>query len=327
MLATHFYNRLRRRYVTLFGTIFNDITFIRYNSAFTQEIERMKVPIAFAPKERWMLKLQGDPGLTRGTQISLPRMSFNVVSTMYDPTRKHQSTQHMPTISGIRNTQYVGVPYDMVFELSIMTRNIDDADQIVEQIIPMFNPDYTASVNLMTSMGYIKDIPVILNDVQSEIDWEGDFETMRSVVYTLTFTMKVNFWGPINTAKIIRKVYANTYLDSSLSKGGYITKMNVSGTGRIRLDDVVYQGGSTIAATAAGTVLYVNASNTIIEIGGTQGNFITNSTLHFASTNASYNLVSFVAEPRKVVSITVVPNPIDAEPEDDFGYTVVQTEY
>jgi len=327
MLATHFYNRLRRKYVTLFGSLFNDITFIRYNSAFTAELERMKVPIAYAPKERWMMKLKADPDLTKSTQISLPRLSFNVISTMYDPSRKQQSTQHMPTVSGLRNSQYVGVPYDIVFELSVMTRNIDDADQIVEQIIPMFNPDYSASVNLMTSMGFIKDIPVILNDVQSEIDWEGDFETTRNVVYTLTFTMKVYFWGPINTAKIIRKVYANTYLDSRLSAGGYISKMNVSGNGKIRIDDVVYQGDSTLSASAAGTILYVNASNTIIEIGGTQGNFITNSVIHFASTNAAYNLVSFVAAPRQVVSIKVVPDPINAEPEDDYGYTVTQTEY
>lgn len=327
MLASHFYNRLKRKYITLFGSIFNNITFIRYNSAFTTEIERITVPIAFSPKERWLMKLQSDPTLTKSTQISLPRMSFNVISMMYDPMRKQQSLLHMPSLAGVRNSQYVGVPYDLTFELSVMTRNIDDGNQIVEQILPMFNPDYSASVNLMTTMGYIKDIPIILNDVQEDIDWEGDFEEMRNVVHTLTFTMKVYFWGPINTAKIIRKVYANTYLDGSLSAGGSISKMNVSGNGRIKMEDIAFQGDSISTATAAGTVLNVNASNTVIVIGGTQGNFQTNDTIHFASTNAAYNLVSFDATPRLAVSIKIVPDPIDAEPEDDYGYSVTQTEY
>ena len=327
MLASHFYNRLKRKYITLFGSIFNDITFIRYNSAFTTEIERIKVPIAYSPKEKWLMKLQSDPELTKSTQIAMPRMAFNVISMNYDPSRKQQSLLHMPSLAGVRNSQYVGVPYDLTFELNILTRSIDDGDQIVEQILPMFNPDYTPTVNLMTTMGYLKDIPVILNDVTQEIDWEGDFDTMRNVVNTLTFTMKVYFWGPINTAKIIRKVFANTYLDGSLSAGGSISKMNISGKSRIKMEDVVFQGDSVQTATAAGTVLSINDSNTVIVIGGTQGNFITNSIIHFASTNAAYNLVSFDATPRKAVSIKIEPNPIDAEPEDDFGYSITQTEY
>lgn len=327
ILSTHFYNRLKRKYVTLFGSLFNDITFIRYNSAYTTEIERIKVPIAFAPKEKWMVKLRQDPDLVNSTQISLPRMSFNVTSMMYDPSRKQQSLLKMPTVAGIRNSQYVGVPYDIIFELSIMTRNLEDGDQIMEQILPMFNPDYTASTNLMTSMGYIRDIPIILNDVQQELEWEDDFETTRSVINSFTFTMKVDFWGPINTGKIIRKVYANTYIDTALTSAGNISKMNISGNGKIRIEDVAYQGDSIKTATAAGIVLYVNTTNTVIEIGATQGNFLTNNTIRLASTNAAYNLVSFDAAPRKVVNITVVPDPINAEPEDDYGYSTYTTEY
>ena len=327
MLSTHFYNRLRRKYITLFGTIFNDITFKRYNSDYTSEIERIKVPIAFAPKEKWLAKLRGDPDLVKSTAISLPRMSFNVISMIYDPSRKQVSLLKMPTPSGLRNSQYVGVPYDLTFELAIYTRNIDDGDQIVEQILPMFNPDYTASTNLMTSMGYIKDIPLILNDVHQDIDYEGDFESFRNVVYTLTFTMKVHFWGPINTAKIIRKVYANVYIDKALSAGGAITKMNVTGNGVFRLDDVIYQGDSVLTAKAAGQLMYVNASNTQITIGGVQGQFHTGEVIRAASTNALYTLVSFDATPRQVVSIKIEPDPINAEPENDYGYTTVITEY
>lgn len=326
-MNTHFYNRLKRKYISLFGSVFNDITFIRYNSAFTTEIERMKVPITYSPKEKFMVRLAQDPDLHKSTQISLPVMGFNLISMVYDPSRKQMSLLKMPQEAGLRNSQYVGVPYDLTFELAIFTRNIDDGNQIVEQILPMFNPEYNAAVNLLSSMGYIKDIPLILNDVQEQIDYEGDFESFRTVINTMTFTMKVYFWGPISTAKIIRKVYANTYLDPSITSGGYISKMNISGNGTIKLEDVAYQGETVRTATAAGIVLSVNASNTKIEIGGTQGQFVTNSTIRLASTNASYNLVSFDATPRQIVSIKIEPDPIDAEPEDDYGYTTTITEY
>lgn len=325
-MNTHFYHKLKRKYVTLFGSIFNDITFIRSKSD-GSEIERMKVPIVFAPKEKFMIRLSQDPNLEKSTQVSLPVMSFNITNMIYDPSRKGQSLTKNPSIGNARNSQYSGVPYDINFELTIFTRNIDDGNQIVEQILPMFNPDYNASVNLMSSMGFIKDIPVILNDVNEEIDYEGDFDSFRIVTNTLNFTMKVHFYGPINTAKIIRKVYANTYLDPSLSAGGYLSKMNISGNGTIVIDDVVFQGSSVEYATAAGIVMTKNAANTKLEVGAVQGNFQVGDLIHFASTNASYNLVSFDASPRQVVSIRVVPDPINANSWDDFGYTVGITEF
>lgn len=327
MITEHFYNRLKRKYITLFGSLFNNVTFIRYNSAYTTEIERIKVPIAFSPKEKWLTLLKQDPDKTRSTGISLPRMAFNNTSMIYDPSRKQSSLQRMPSVAGVRNSQYVGVPYDLTFELNIMTRNIEDGDQIVEQILPMFNPDYNATMNVTTAMGYLKDIPIVLNDVNQEIDWEGDMETPRSVINTLTFTMKVYFWGPVSSAKIIRKVYANTFLDPSITSGGYISKLNISGVGKIRIDDVVYQGNSISEAKCAGTILYVNASNTQMTIAGVQGQFATNTPLHFASTNAAYNLVSFDAKPHQLVSIKIEPDPINSEPEDDYGYTTTITEY
>ncbi len=325
-MNTHFYHKLKRKYVTLFGSIFNDLTFIRYKSD-GSEIERMKVPIVFSPKEKYMVRLAQDPELQKSIQVSLPLMSFNITNMIYDPSRKTISLTKNPSIGNVRNSQYTGVPYDINFELVIYTRNIDDGNQIVEQILPMFNPDYAASVNLISSMGFIRDIPVILNDVSEEIDYEGDFDSFRVVTNTLSFTMKVHFYGPVSTAKIIRKVYANTYLDAALSAGGYLSKMNISGTGTISLDDVVFQGNSAEYATAAGIVMTKNQSNTKIEVGAVQGNFQVGDLLHFASTNASYNLVSFDATPRQVVSIKVVPDPVNANTDDDFGYTVGITEF
>lgn len=325
-MNTHFYHKLKRKYVTLFGSIFNDITFIRYKTD-GSEIERMKVPIVFAPREKFMVRLAQDPTLEKSTQLSLPVMSFNITNMMYDPSRKAQSLTKNPSANGIRNTQYRGVPYDITFELTIITRNIDDGNQIVEQILPMFNPDYNASLNIVSSMGYIRDIPVILNDVSEEIDYEGDFDSFRSVINTLTFTMKVDFYGPVSTAKIIKKVYANTYLDAALSAGGYISKMNISGSGEIALDDVVYQGDSLQTASAAGIILSVNQANTKLEVGGVQGNFVANQVLHMTSTNAHYTLVSFDATPRQIISIKTVPDPINANTWDDYGYTQTITEY
>lgn len=326
MFESHFYHRLKRKYVSLFGSIFNDMTYIKYNSDFTQEIERIKIPIAYAPKEKFMVRLAQDPDLTRSIQVSLPRMSFECTNMMYDTTRAQIKNLKMPNTVGLRNTQYIGVPYDLTFELNIFVKNIDDGNQIVEQILPKFTPDYTPSVNLIPSMGYTKDIPIILTDMSENIDYEGDFETFRTVVWTLVFTMKAYFFGPVNDAKIIRKVYANTYLDPSIV-AGYITKMNVTGNGTFKMEDVAYQGPSISTATAAGIVMHFDDTNNILKLGAVQGQFQVGETIRGASTNAAYTLTSFDATPRQLVSIIVEPDSINADPEDDYGYSVTITEY
>jgi len=326
----YFYYQLTRKYVILFGNMFNNISLIRKNKTSGVEIERFKVPIIYAPKEKYYARLQSDPDLQRELQISLPRMSFEMMSISYDPSRKQNSllrTSKADTATGA-SSQYMGVPYDLNFELNLYTRNIDDGTHIIEQILPYFNPDYTVSINSIPEMGFLKDIPIILNTVSNSIEHEGNFDAVRFVTWKLDFTIKANYYGPISTPKIIRKVDVNIYNDPSV-KAGYITRINLSNSnnGTFKLDDIIYQGNNYQTATAYGKVISWDRNLMYLTVGETQGQFKVNNTIRAVSTNATYNIASFDATPLKLVNIHTVPNPIDAEPTDDFGYTTTIVEW
>ena len=328
----HFYHQLMRKYVTLFGNIFNEITLKRYNKAHTTEISRIAVPIVYSPKEKYIYALLQDPDKNTQINLTLPAMAFEMTNISYDNTRKQNSL--IRNINGTSSTaaasQYMGVPYDIGFALSIYARNNDDAMQIVEQILPIFNPSLTVSVNLLSELGITRDIPVILNSVDQNIEYEGNFETSRYVMWTLNFTMKAFFFGPISTAKIIKTAYANTYLDPALATG-YILKVNLgTGSGDYKLEDVVYQGRSIAEASAAGIVVdysEANTNNKTLRIGGVQGVFEINANIHAASTNAVYRLSSFDVTPIKLVSYKVSVNPLTANIGDDYGFTETTIEY
>jgi hypothetical protein len=325
-----FYFQLTRKYVVAFGTLFNNIALIRRNRESGTEIERFKVPIQYAHKEKYFTRLNADPDLFKSIQIALPRMSFELTGMTYDPSRKQNSllrTSKANTATRV-SSQYMGVPYDLEFELNIYTRNVDDGTHIIEQILPYFNPDYTVTVNVIPEIGFLKDVPVILNSVTSSVEYEGNFESVRYVTWRLTFTMKANYYGPISTPTIIREIDTNIYNDPSL-KAGYIIRINTdSGNGgTFNTEDFVYQGDSYQTATAIAQVISWNANTQHLSIGGAQGQFKVNNTIRAVSTNAAYNLVSFDASPLKLTNINIVPDPIDAEPEDDYGYTITISEF
>lgn len=326
----HFYFNLTRKYVVIFGNMFNSITLKKKNRDSNGEIERFKVPITYAPKEKYYTRLQSDPDLEKEVQNILPRMSFEITGIGYDAGRKQNSLLRNPVANNatVVNSQYMGVPYDINFELSIYTRNIDDGLQIVEQILPYFNPDYTVTVNSIQEMGFFKDIPIILTGVTNTIEHEGNFDAVRYVIWTLTFTMKTYFFGPIQNPKIIRKVITNIYNDPSLV-AGYIVRINTGGgnNGTFKLDDIVYSGETYNTADSYGKVISWNPDSGKLVLGATQGTFRTNNTIKALSTNASYNLVSFDTTPLKLANITIEPDPLTAEPEDDFGFTVTISEW
>jgi hypothetical protein len=256
-------------------------------------------------------------------------MSFELMGITYDPSRKQNSLLKNPKASStsVAKSQYMGVPYDLTFELNIYSRNIDDGTHIIEQILPYFNPDYTASVNVIPEMGFLKDVPIILNNVTNSIEHEGNFDAVRFVTWRLTFTMKVHYYGPVSTTKIIRKIDANIYNDPSLV-AGYVVKINTSaGTGDFKINDLIYQGHQYQTATAYGTVLEWNKINSRLVIGGAQGQFTTNNIIKATSTNATYNIASFDASPIKLANIHIEPKPNTAEPGDDYGYTTTITEW
>ena len=326
----YFYHQLTRKYVIIFGNMFNNITLVRTNKDTGQELKRIKVPLIYGPKEKYITRIESDPDLQRETGLTLPRMSFEISGISYDASRKQNSLLKMAKgdSASKANSMYMGVPYDVNFELIIYTRNIDDGAHIVEQIFPYFNPDYTVTANTVPDMGFLKDIPIILNNVNNNIQYEGNYDSVRYCYWTLNFTLKGYFYGPISKPKIIRKSIANIFNDPSLVRGN-IVKINTGNgnNGTFKISDTIYQGANPLTANAYGIVLDWVPEIGRLEIGGAQGNFQINNTIRATSTNAAYSIASFDATPLKLVEIDVEPNPIDAQPGDDFGYTTTIREF
>ena len=328
----HFYFKLLRKYVILFGNIFNNITVVRYSSRDNQdqEVSRFKVPLVYGPKDKFVTRLNSDPDLFREVQNILPRMSFEITGITYDRTRKQNSLLRVASAESSARVaaQYMGVPYDIGFSLTVYAKTVDDGTHIIEQILPYFNPDYTVTINPVPEVGFLKDIPILLNNVQQNIQYEGNQDSVRYVYWSFDFTVKGYFFGPVSKPKIIRKAIANIFNDPSLITGNVIRINTDRGNnGTFQISDIIYQGSTYQNATAYGFVNEWNFENQRLVIGGAQGQFKVNSTIKAVSTNASYNIASFDASPLKLVKITVEPDPIDAEPEDDFGYSTTIEEY
>ena len=324
-----FYHQLTRKAVVLFGRLFDDITLVRKNDQTGEETNRFLVPINYSPKEKMVTRIFSDPDLLRQVQVILPRMGFEITGITYDATRKQNSLLRgaKSNTSTHVTSMYMGVPYDINFQLNIYARNIDDGTQIVEQILPFFNPDFTVTTNMIPDLGFLKDVPIILNNISNDIQYEGDFDTVRYVNWTLNFTMKMNYYGPISYPKIIRTVYANIYNDPSL-QSGYITRINTANThGHFKASDMVYQGDSYKTATAYGVVINYSSNTHVLMLGAVQGSFKVNNTIHAVSTNGVCQIASFVANPEKLAEIVITPDPITAQPGDDYGYDINITEW
>jgi hypothetical protein len=211
-MFTNFYNGSIRRMVAAFGSLFNQIYIDKEESGGTKTL---LVPIAYAGKEKYKVRLAGDPNLQNPNQITLPRISFEITGYMYDGNRKRNSvTRHFvrPTTSnpsGVDFT-YAEVPYNIDFGLYVYVRNMEDGLRIIEQILPFFAPEFVVTINFDTINKKI-DVPIYLNSVSTEEDYEGDFETRRSIVFTLNFTMKTHLFGAEKNYKEIRVVQAGIW--------------------------------------------------------------------------------------------------------------------
>lgn len=214
----HFYHRSIRKIVTSFGTIFNDIEVVRFDKNNNPK-ERFKVPLSYGAKEKYLTRITSDPTLTRSINTLVPRISFNLDSLSYDPTRKQISTirNFSANTTTKVNSQFVPVPYNFEFSLSIFVRNTEDGTQILEQILPFFTPDFTLTVDFIPAMNQKYDIPVILNDVTSSVEYEGDMSETRLIMWDLSFTVKAYMWPPIKTSEIIRQANTNISLNSNMS--------------------------------------------------------------------------------------------------------------
>ena len=206
----YFYNEILRRTIISFGTLFNSITIKQTNSS-DNVVSVVRVPFAYGPTQKFLTRLEQSAELSKSTAMTLPRMSFEFTGLTYDSTRKVSTTQQYtvkdPDNGSESKKVFMPVPYNMQFELSIMTKLNDDALQIVEQILPYFQPAYNLSVELVESIQEKRDIPIILENITMQDDYEGDYTTRRVLLYTLRFTAKTYLFGPVTTATkdIIKK--------------------------------------------------------------------------------------------------------------------------
>ena len=216
MLGTQFYNETIRKVVIAFGTMFNDIHLVRKDNNGTI-IQTMKVPLAYGPRQKFLVRLREDADLTKQVAVTLPRIGFEITGLSYDPARKLNRVQKFRKVKGDNNkqldTQYMPVPYNVDFELYVLSKQSDYALQIVEQILPYFQPDYTVTINDNTEMGTKRDIPIVLNGVTYEDDYEGDFTSRRSIIYRFSFTTKLYLYGPVTSSKVIKTVQIDQYTD------------------------------------------------------------------------------------------------------------------
>lgn len=217
MLGSTYYHGTLKKYVTLFGTLFNDLYINRVDNIHNVT-NSIKVPLSYAPKEKVLARLEGDPNLTNPIAMVLPRMAFEITTMTYAPTRK------LPTIG--KNTKvfddatqlkytYSPVPYDISFSLYIMVKNQEDGTQILEQILPYFTPEWTTTINLIPELNIVQDIPLVLLNVTPQDTYEGNFEERRVITWTLDFIMKGYFYGPVRKSKTITLANTN-FFDASL---------------------------------------------------------------------------------------------------------------
>ena len=215
MLGTYYYHEIIRKTIIAFGTLFNTID-IKHKKQDGSAYSTTRVPIAYGPREKFLARLEQKPDLRSRVAITLPRLAFELTSIQYDNERKVSTMQTFKTLtSGTKKARrvYMPVPYNVSFELSIMSKLSDDALQILEQIVPYFQPSFNITINLISSIGEKKDIPIVLESINYSDQYEGGFESRRTIIYTLSFVAKTYLFVPVadNPEGLIKKVDVDYY--------------------------------------------------------------------------------------------------------------------
>ena len=205
-MVPHFYNGIIRKYIIMFGRMFNDIDVVRYNGS--EAVQTIRVPIAYGPSEKWLTRLDEDAGLNKEVAVQLPRLGFELTSMTYDPTRalnKMQKSTAASTYTNTVSTQYTPVPYNFNITLTGMFSFQEDAVQVTEQIIPFFRPEWTMSLKLLDSIPDYYDVPTVLNNMSMEDTYDSDFLSRRAIIYTWDFTVKGYLFGPVRNKGVIKR--------------------------------------------------------------------------------------------------------------------------
>jgi len=270
MFGTYFYNETIKRCVSVFGTMFNNIQFKKVKADGTVLTSPI-VPISYGPKQKFLDRIAEEPNLSDSNRsaISLPRMAFELTGFEYDVARQQnkliRAHKSVYEADGKRGFQYQPAPYNLNFTLSILTKNMNDALQIVEQILPYFQPEYTVTMKMVDSMPDNRDVPIILNSVSFSDEYEGGFDDRRIIEYTLDFTMKTYFFGPVYTGNLIKNVIERTYAGDGNTA---FTSSEITQTGLIK-EVKHYEpafGERCNAVSNSATVTFADAINSKISV-------------------------------------------------------------
>ena len=334
----YFYNEILRRTIIGFGTLFNSIS-IKQSGGDT-DASIIRVPLAYGPTQKFLARLTQSPDLNKATSLSLPRMSFEFTGLTYDPGRKVTTTQKIIIQNPDSDTPdekkaYMPVPYNMQFELAVMTKLNDDALQIVEQILPYFQPSYNLTVNLVSTINEKRDIPVILENITMQDDYEGDFEQRRVLLYTLRFTAKTYLFGPVTDASkdIITRSTVNylTGTDTSNAQRNLTYSVvpraiqNYDGTVLTNLAQDITKSATTFEVDDGSNITASGETSVYIDVGGEElyvkavdGNKLTVKRGQDGTTKVAH------IRGTSVKSITSADNAL-VEEGDDFGFSGTST--
>ena len=300
MLGSTFYHQTIRKYVAVFGTLFNDINIERKNSSGTV-VERLKVPLAYGPKQKWLLAVQDTTADRKVIATRTPRMGFAMTGISYDTVRKLntigrnvKANTSSTTTSMV--TMYNPVPYNFDFELFILVKNAEDGTQILEQILPYFTPEFTVTVNTIPDMNIKADVPIVLNSSSVADEYEGDLSTRRTITWTLSFVLKGFIYPNITSGQVIKTIEVNFRIPG--------------GDKEIELPEFIIYEDSTPDTT-----------NYIILDGfgrGTSGaEYRTFSRARIVNENTTDGVQDATIKSR----YTVVPAPLSATADTDYGFS------
>ena len=236
MLGNYYYHEIIRKTIIAFGTLFNDIH-IRHTDQQGNAVSDIKVPLAYGPSQKFLARITQQPDLNKPIQITLPRMSFEMTSIAYDSTRKSSLIQTFKTCDDGSKVKkvFMPVPYNIGFELNILSKLNDDSLQVLEQILPYFQPHFNLTVDLVESIGEKRDIPIVLDSVSFQDDYEGTFDTRRALIHTLTFTAKTYLFGAIADSSdgLIRKVQVDLYTSTDRTTAKREMRYTVTPTAKV----------------------------------------------------------------------------------------------
>jgi hypothetical protein len=327
----YFYHEIIRKTVVSFGTLFNGIT-IKHKDDAGNITSSVRVPLAYGPTQKFLARLEQVPNLNKPVQMNLPRMSFELIGMSYDTTRKLTTTQTFLT-RDIDNNQiksaYLPVPYNLNFELSIMTKLNDDMLQIVEQILPYFQPNYNLSVDLVREIGEKRDVPIVLDNISMTDNYEGDYTERRALIYTLKFTAKTYLFGPVSSNSISSDIIKKVSIGFAAGDSSGLTRrevtysvepraiQNYTGTITTTITKDVEKTDTSIEVSdssgiVAGSYLDVNKEELYVE--SISGNVLT-----VKRGQDSTTILKHVSGSE--VKLITNSDDLLIEPGDDFGFT------